>query len=48
MNKYTGNLQEKKKYDNQFDNKCTLLHYQEITNQFDFESQLTIKRVTKS
>ena len=45
INKYTGNLQ-KRKYYNKFHNKCNSLHYQEITNQFDFESQLTTKRVT--
>ena len=37
----------KKKYHDKFNNNSHLLHYQEFTNQFDFESQLTIVRVTK-
>ena len=34
----------RKKYHNKFNNKCNLLDYQEITNQFDFESQLTKRK----
>jgi len=37
----------KKKYYHNFHNKCNLLHHQEISNQFDFESELTTKAVTK-
>jgi len=37
----------KKKNATKLDNKSNLLHYQEMTNKFDFESQLTRKRVTK-
>ena len=37
----------KKKYHSKFHNKCNFLHYQKITNQFHFESQLTTKRVNK-
>jgi len=46
INKYTGKLEEKKNA-TKLDNKSNLLHYQEMTNKFDFESQLTRKRVTK-
>ena len=45
MNKYTGNSEEK--ILQQIWYQRNLLDYQEITNQFDFESQLTAKRVTK-
>ena len=43
INKYTGELKEKNY--NKCHNKKNLLQYQEITNQFDVESQLTTKRV---
>ena len=51
-NKRNSNMKEpstntqaicKKKYHNKFHNDSHLLHYQELTNQFDFESQLTTK-----
>ena len=47
INKYTGNLQEKNTTTNFITNVIYYIIYQEITNQFDFESQLTTKRVTK-
>jgi len=42
INKYTGKLKERKTTTDFITNN-NLLQYQEITNQFDFESQLTTK-----
>ena len=45
INKYTGKLKETKTTTNFITKVIYYIIYQEITNEFDFESQLTTKRV---